>query len=403
MANKREKQKFSNRKIKIILIALLFILTAVLFGLVSLFKDELASMNSIRELARLDGSRGQYLYQVDIQGNYYMDEFLKRGGVNSPEDLTAFLASQMSKGFYTPQVEKQSPGACSSFTGELANGDRYFARNYDMEETAPLAIFHAKPDDGRYASISTVDLGHVGIPNGGITGIADKMLTTAGVYVPMDGMNEKGLALSIHMSHQGPGDQVIPTDLNRGRLGVTSTSMMRLILDKAASVEEAVAIAKDVDLHDDIGSSFHFFVTDAGGSSAVLQWVKGTDASDTDGTARDLVVIYGDDKAPFIKSDQYRILTNFITLEDYYEEGDIRHGLGRLEFLEAQLSPTDGKLLDEEVALELLAQVAWSKMEEEAGSTVFSVVYNLTKKTAILVPYEAYGKETMKFTYKIQD
>ncbi len=403
MDNKRDKQKFSGSKIRKSLIVILFLLAVALFWLGSLFRDELGSMNSIKELARLDKSRGQYLYQVEIQGNYYMDKFLERGGVTSPEDLAAFLASQMSKGFYTPQVEKQSPGACSSFTGELANGDRYFARNYDMEETAPLGIFHAKPDDGRYASISTVDLGHVGISNKGIAGISDKLLATAGVYVPMDGMNEKGLALSIHMSHQGPGNEVIPTDLNRGGLGVTSTSMMRLILDKAASVEEAVNMAKEVDLHDDIGSSFHFFITDASGASAVLQWVKGTDASDTDGTARDLVVIYGDDKAPFVKSEQYRILTNFITLEDYYEEGDIRHGLGRMNFLETQLAQTDGKLADGEAALDLLAQVAWSKMEEEEGSTVFSVVYNLTKKTAILVPYEAYDKETMKFTYKIQD
>lgn len=48
------------------------------------------------------------------------------------------------------------------------------------------------------------------------------------------------------------------------------------------TVEEAVELAEAYDLHDSATSSYHYMVADASGRSAILEWVAGTDATDTD-------------------------------------------------------------------------------------------------------------------------
>lgn len=70
--------------------------------------------------------------------------------------------------------------------------------------------------------------------------------------------------------------------------------MLRLILDYADNVEEAVEIASGYDLHDSAKTSYHYMVADASGKSAILEWVDGTDSTDNDGSKRELVITYND-------------------------------------------------------------------------------------------------------------
>lgn len=257
-----------------------------------IFSDELATARSV-EPAYADGLQDDYpVYTIKVEGNYYMDEFMDQNGVESTLDLVDFLTSQMSKGYYEPSTDSKNLGpGCSSFTGQTADGSRILARNYDMPSRPGLAIIFTNPDDGRNKSVITCDMEHIGI-QGGLDSFFDKFLAQAGTYVGMDGMNDKGLAMAIHMSNQGPGHESIPTDLDQGGPDLTSTSMLRLILDRAGTIEEAVEIAKEADLHDDINSSFQYIVADASGRSAILQWVGGSDSEDTDPQARELEVIY---------------------------------------------------------------------------------------------------------------
>ena len=68
--------------------------------------------------------------------------------------------------------------------------------------------------------------------------------------------------------------------------------MLRLMLDYASNVDEAVKIAKKYDLHDSAKTSYHYMVADASGKSAILEWINGTDATDNDGSKRKLKVTY---------------------------------------------------------------------------------------------------------------
>lgn len=385
----------------IITLVVLVVVAALFLG--HEFKDEIASFKSLKEINSGDSADGRHVYRMDVKGNYYMDAFIERGGVKSTKDLMIFLTEQLSRGMYKPPAASLAAAGCSSFAAELEGGKRIFCRNYDMDFFTPIIILKTDPDDGRYASISTVDLGNLGVGGEGIKGMQEQVLALAGVYVPMDGMNEKGLAVSIHMSYQGPEESHIPTDINTGKLGVTSTSMLRLMLDKAANVDEAVEIAKSIDLHEDIGNSFHYMLADSSGKTAVIQWINGKDSTDTDGGNRELVVIYGSDRNSYIESQNYRIITNFITAEGYYEQGDKMVGTGRYEMLDRQLALTGGKLRDETEAMSLLNMVAWSKTESKEGFTIFSVVYNLSDKSALLAPYEDYDNPKAMIRYDLKD
>lgn len=395
----------NSKGLKILVTLILVFLAVILIGGLVLFiefKDEIRSIHSIEEIIGPDQGKGFSVYKIQVQGNYYMDDFMNQGGVGSTHDLMNFLVSQMTRGFYNMETEEGQAGACSSFTAETKDGQRIFARNYDMDTKPSIGIIHTKPEDGRYESLTIANLSYVGIGEGGISSIEDEMGFLAATYVPMDGINEKGLAVSIHMSYQGPGEEVFSTDLNTGKLGLTSTSMVRLILDKAANIQEAVEIAKNIDLHEDLEQSFHYFLADQTGQSAVLQWTKGTDSIDTNGSQRELSVIYSEDDNPYIPSENFRILTNFITVPDYYQEGDILAGLDRYEILSDLLGKTDGFVEDEKEAMNFLGKVGASRNGlVDYYNTSYSVVYNLTDKSLTLVPYENYQDPNMWIEYKL--
>src|SRR5699024_10038990 len=126
------------------------------------------------------------------------------------------------------------------------------------------------------------------------------------------------------------------------------------------------------------------------GASAILEWVNGTDATDLDGSARQLVVTYNDDDAHIGEEESqsdYQWITNFIIQPGYYDDPADQKGLDRYQKLYEQLSQTDGIVADEEAAMEILASVGrrnWSN-DDKNTCTVHSAVYNLTDKSVLWV------------------
>lgn len=75
-------------------------------------------------------------------------------------------------------------------------------------------------------------------------------------------------------------------------------------------------------------------------------------------------------------------------------------GLDRYEYLANSLAGTEGIISDEDAAMDLLAAVGRRSWNPERESiTVHSVVYNLTRRTAIWVGNEHFGEES--YTYRI--
>ena len=387
------------RRIACVLAALVIALAVAVFAL---WHNELATLASFQKLSdRDEAHRDGAVYQINFSGDYFFDEFLSQGGASNDAELISFVTRSITKGII-PMHIKTSSIACSAFTADTQSGDRVFGRNYDFSATN-TAIVYTDPGEGRHASYSTIDLSFLGLDaDKDVETIGQKFLTLAAPYVPLDGINDAGVACGIFMSYQGEGKGT-PTDTQTDRPDITSTTLLRLILDYADSVEDAVALAQQYDLHDSASSCFHYMVADSTGRSAILEWV-GTDADhDADGTQRQLNVLWNDTDALSDSAD-WQVVTNFIKTPGYYDGTTAEmKGLDRYEHLAAALRETDGIVADKDAAMDLLASVGrrtWDN-DDSNSNTVHSVVYDLTDKSVLWVGNEHYGEEAYTFEFQL--
>ncbi len=387
------------RRIACALAALVIALAVAVFAL---WHNELTTLASFQKLSdRDEAHRDGAVYQINFSGDYFFDEFLSQGGASNDAELISFITRSITKGII-PMHIKTSSIACSAFTADTQSGDRVFGRNYDFSATN-TAIVYTDPGEGRHASYSTIDLSFLGLDaDKDVETIGQKFLTLAAPYVPLDGINDAGVACGIFMSYQGEGKGT-PTDTQTDRPDITSTTLLRLILDYADSVEDAVALAQQYDLHDSASSCFHYMVADSTGRSAILEWV-GTDADhDADGAQRQLNVLWNDTDALSDSAD-WQVVTNFIKTPGYYDGTTAeRKGLDRYEHLTAALRETDGIVADKDAAMDLLASVGrrtWNN-DDSNSNTVHSVVYDLTDKSVLWVGNEHYGEEAYTFEFQL--
>lgn len=385
-----------------VLCALLALILALVIAVFALWHNELSTLASFHKLSDRNAEhRDGSVYQLNVSGGYYFDDFLAQGGASSDAELISFVTKSITKGII-PMNIKTSSIACSAFTADTANGDHVFGRNYDFSATN-TAIVYTNPGNGRHSSYSTIDLSFLGLDaDKDVDSLSQKVLTLAAPYVPLDGMNDAGVACSIFMSYQGDGKGT-PTDIQTEKPDVTSTTLLRLILDYADSVEDAVELAQQYDLHDSASCCFHYMVADSTGRSAILEWV-GEDADhDNDGSKRQLNVLWNDTDA-LSDSTDWQVVTNFIKTPGYYDDttADMR-GLDRYEELADALRKSEGIVADKNAAMDLLASVGRRSWKNDDGNhnTIHSVVYDLTDKSILWVGNEHYGEADHTFEFQL--
>lgn len=392
----------------IVIFSLIFIAGIAVYAL---WHNEIATVASIEMLIDADEeNKSGPVYIMDVSGDYYFDEFIAQGGVSNDGDLIQFIVDKITKGIIPINLEAPTIG-CASFTSVDEDGKRYFGRNYDFSTTSGM-IVRTNPGNGRYASISSVDLQFLGIKDGApIDGIVQKVISLASTYAPLDGINEAGVSCGIYMSYQGRENEVAATNQMTDKPDLTSTTMLRMILDYAGSVDEAVELVKQYDLHDSANTSFHYMVADSTGKSAILEWVYGTDETDTDGTKRELKVYYNTDDAILgekEEADQFQYITNFIVTPDYYTSETEKKGYDRYCAIESMINP-DGTnaegVVSAETAMDVLELVGRRKWDAAKGKsdkntiTVWSALYNLTDKTVTWVSNEEFENEEEVFEF----
>lgn len=217
--------------------------------------------NEIRELEN-------GLSAVKYEGDYGFDAFLLAGGASSDREVIGFLAENLLSGMDIG-FSQESFG-CSTISVRSEDGDFLFGRNFDWNSCNAMVVA-AYPESG-YASISTVNMDFVSQGAGdGITGMAlqmDQVKVLAALYAPLDGMNEKGLAVSVNMIQDGA-DISQDSDMP----DITTTTAIRLLLDKAADVDEALALLEHYDMHASMGMMVHFALADNSGRSVVVEYI----------------------------------------------------------------------------------------------------------------------------------
>lgn len=251
------------RKITIITIAVLVILIVVAivsFG--CMFHNQYAAAQSIEQI-------GDKMYTMTYEGDYGLDDFLEQGGASSADEIAAFVCNQLFYGLVSPPDVQPAEFGCSFISAKDKNGNVLTGRNFDWPDCkSPIAVIHTRPDKG-YASVSTACISFLGFSEDWEPeGMADKMALIATIYTPLDGINEKGLVVADLVA----GDHT-KTDQKRGRTNLTTTSAIRVLLDKAANVEEALQLLESCDMHSDIDYSHHLAISDDKGKCVVVEWV----------------------------------------------------------------------------------------------------------------------------------
>lgn len=232
-----------------------------------LFWDPYQALSSIRPVA-------PDLYEMTYRGDYGISEYIEQGGVRSDEELRPFLQHFLSHGLLpveAPEVQTRDFGCSTLYAPETGSNDYIFGRNFDWAKKGKTLIIRSYPKDG-YASISTSNLDFLNMTVPVDTDdIMARMPVLAALYVPVDGMNEKGLIVADLFA----GDHET-TAQERGYLGVTTTTAIRLLLDKAATTDEALEMLSGWDMHSSIDWAHHLAIADATGHAVVVEWIENT-------------------------------------------------------------------------------------------------------------------------------
>ena len=311
------------------------------------------------------------IYNIDYAADYKLDQLLEEGGVNNEDELAKYILRIMLKGLPI-KIEYSVPElACSTFIAETPEKGYIFGRNLDNQVT-DLAVVKTNPKNG-YKSISVVNLSFLGY-NETYTPekILDRIVTLGSAYFPLDGINEKGLAIGV-LQLQAP-----PTNQQTDKVDIGTTLAIRILLDKAATVKEAVDMLKNYDMHASANGCFHIQIADATGARVVVSYVN-----------NEMVVTK--------MEGNYQAATNFY-LHDVPFEYE-KQGEDRYEILVTNLQKKNGILTPEE-GMNLLHKASLTDTEpDEEGrvySTQWSALYDLTKKELTLCVDRNY--ET-KYTY----
>lgn len=253
----------SGKKWKAAVAFLALAVAAFAGGAAVIFREELRIAGSVRPV---EGKANVYYMEAD--SDYHFEEFLEAGGASSDGEVSAFLTNCISNGFYQVDVTSEGP-ACSVISALDDGNSHVWGRNFDWDGSVPI-IVKCVPKDG-YASIATCDFKNItGSAETVPDNFAYKMLAIAAIYVPMDGVNEAGLCVADLEVNEG-GMEAVDTE----KPDLTVTTAIRLVLNRAATVDEAVALLGQYDIHPSGGISHHLAISDASGASVSVEFGGG--------------------------------------------------------------------------------------------------------------------------------
>lgn len=284
------------------------------------------------------------IYLLDCYSDYKLEDYLA-SNITDSMSMDYWLTAELTHNIPTGNLKDFG---CSSFATLSDAGDHLFGRNYDIYNGKSLVVRTA-PKDG-YASIGIVDLNHLNMYQGSydIDSEDGKLLLLAAPWCICDGINEMGLGMSVLQLDETH----VVTDTEKGDLMLYAAT--RVVLDKCATVDEAIELLDSFDMYSPKDYTYHFFITDQTGKSVVAEWCDG-----------EFVVV--EDTA----------VTNFML---YTVEGEITDG--RYNKLHATLDVKDSMTTEE--AMDLLKSVynmtRWSAVYNLENFTV-DVCFNVDMKT----------------------
>ncbi len=249
--------------------------------------------------------------------------------------------------------------SCSYYPPDrTATGHALLSRNYDFS-TGTLADLTGQPEKGKGQRGFTADPYLMEIhPKGGY---ATMMMVAYDLLAGcIDGMNEHGLGVALLADDQAGN----ATPAKGAMAGISEIEMPRFLLERCKTVEEAIAVAKDIPYYYTF-IPCHYIVGDASGDSVVLEW----GVSD-----KKLRVVRGSRKP--------QAVTNHL-LSDYKEaQLPIGNSFDRFRALKAGFATpklSEGKIIKTHQSL--MPRGSGAVVKGPVGRTLWHALYDLTARS----------------------
>lgn len=203
---------------------------------------------------------------LDYKSNYDLDGLLKKG-VSNIAQLIAHVAKLSLRKESDFTIGTAKGGGCSAFNAFTPDGDHIMGRNFDFK-TAPCLVLWTHPE-GNYSSLAVVDHNFItyGNKRNKFNGKNSAQLLLS-PYCCVDGINEKGLSIAVLQIRAKATQQKNPT-----KKDITTTAMVRAVLDTCADVDEAVELFRKYNMHDSLYCCYHYFLTDSTGRAVIVEFI----------------------------------------------------------------------------------------------------------------------------------
>ena len=344
-----------NKVIKRVLIILLMIVVLAAAVFLGIYFTRIQTIGSIEQLT--DYEDGYNLYRMDVKYDYSIENVINRGIENDQMMIDSMLKEVLP---LLPVKMKAPNFGCTSFSLTDTDGDVHMGRNYDFKSDTSAMLVYCTPKDG-YKSVAVAALDNVSanVPD---ENIKKKLASLASPFICLDGINEKGVSISVLTLDSEPVRQ------NTGKPVISTTLAIRLVLDRAATTEEAVELLRSYDMYSSAGRDYHFYITDASGDGRVVEY-------DCESETRELVATPTEAVTNFFIIYKEKALPN-------QKNGIYGHGRERYDAVMKVLEEEKGNYTNDTVWKAMKSAAQYPDPDDITSNTQWSVSYNNTDLTA---------------------
>lgn len=349
-----ERSKKVKRAVLITLLSLVALIAIVIGAFAVIYASRFRTLSSIERITDYGGELN--IYRMNVEYDYDLDKMIDRGIT----DTQSFIDAVISEALPLLPIKMEAPDfSCSAFGITLTDGDNVMGRNYDFRYDSSAMLVYCAPSNG-YKSVAFTALDNLS------ANVADESLKTklaclTAPFLCLDGINEKGVSIAVLTLDSEP------TAQDTDKPNISTSLAIRLVLDRAATTEEAVELLKQYDMIASAGRDYHFYINDASGDGRVVEW-------DCHSEERVLVAT------------KVRTVTNFFTLysdkvTENGKNGIYGHGKDRYDKIEKVFDTADREFTND-TAWEALKSAAQTPNDVDITSnTQWSIVFNNTDKT----------------------
>lgn len=251
-------------------------------------ENNILTLEQIQTITSYTNLLNNELLEVVYTADYKMDEFIETITEQNTiygedmREIMHYIIAPNSDIVPTDALTNNLPGCTTVIVQDGDTGNWLMGRNYDLDKSSngTVTVIHTAPE-GKYKSVGVADTGLIGLSKNELDSDAELLLYAP--YITMDGINEKGFAVSIMLLTK---DRSIQNEL--GKDSLPQSLLVRYLLDNADSVQSAINLLSNMNLKNEYivpykelqdiiapKIAFHWSIADANGDKAIIEYVNG--------------------------------------------------------------------------------------------------------------------------------